>query len=142
MYVLYKSCDQTYASQREHMGVMLVDDIHHENVDGEALLYAYARYQASGRKRWVCIVLSDGAPVDDSTLMANSEKILDEHVRATVPQLCEDRDASIGGLGVGFSVASYYPLSSSAAELDDIAPKLSALVELMLDQSKGGGMDF
>jgi cobaltochelatase CobT len=134
MYVLYKSWDQTYAARRAHLGVMTVDDIHRENVDGEALLYAHARYRTSGCKRWVCIVLSDGAPVDDSTLTNNKGTILDEHIRATASQLNADSDVTVAGLGIGYSVDGYYPVSESASGPDDIAPKLRSLIELALRQ--------
>jgi cobalamin biosynthesis protein CobT len=134
MYVLYKSWDQPYAARRAHLGVMTVDDIQRENLDGEAVRYAHARYRASGRKRWVCVVLSDGAPVDDSTLMSNKNTILDEHIRATVALLSADSDVTVAGLGIGCSVGGYYPVSDSAADPGDTAPKLSALIELALRQ--------
>jgi cobaltochelatase CobT len=134
MYVLYKTSDQTYASQREYLGVMTVDDIHRENVDGEALLYTQARYQASGCKSWVCIVLSDGAPVDDSTLLSNKNKILDEHIRATIANLSADSDIVVAGLGIGHTVHGYYPVSESAEAPAEIASKLNALLELVLRQ--------
>jgi cobaltochelatase CobT len=134
MYVLYKTFDQTYASRRMHLGVMKVDDIHRENVDGEALLYAHARYRTSGCKRWVCVVLSDGAPVDDSTLMSNDGAILDKHAKATIATLSASADVTLAGLGIGCSVSDYYLVSELAEVPAEIAVKLSALLDLVLRQ--------
>jgi cobaltochelatase CobT len=114
------------------MRPMLRPDLPKENVDGEALEWAAARLRSKPKSRKILIVISDGAPVDDSTLLANGPDILVRHLREVIGRLQSGSDVAVAALGIGFDVDRYYSVSAKAETPEDLGPGLISLLERML----------
>lgn len=101
LHIVYKSVNGCDENWRRGLSTLLDDDKLKENVDGEALLWAHARAQAFRPNRWLCIVISDGAPVDDSTLMYNEPDILTHHLDEVVGGFIQRPDVQLGAVILG-----------------------------------------
>ncbi len=111
---------------------MLRPDLPKENVDGEALEWASDRLRGLPQQRKLLIVISDGAPVDDSTLSANDGWILDRHLRAVVGALEASADIQLSAIGIGFDVSRYYKNSAIVTTADDLGEALISHLERVL----------
>lgn len=112
---------------------MLRPDLPKENIDGEAILWAASRLLAlpSIRKRHL-IVLSDGAPVDDSTLMENGPTYLADHLQQVVEGIVGGSDIDIAAMGIGYRTHEFYPVSSFVEAPEGLGEALIALLERVL----------
>ena len=107
-HVLYKSADAPMRRARKNIGLMLREGLLKENIDGEALAWAYKRLLARSEHRRILMVISDGAPVDDSTLSVNPGNYLEKHLREVIKDI-EARDAvELIAIGIGHDVTRYY----------------------------------
>jgi cobaltochelatase CobT len=116
-HIIYKSADQRLNRARRNLGLMLKDGILKENIDGEAILWAYQRLKARREQRRILMVISDGAPVDDSTLSANSGAYLDAHLRKVISAIEREGAIELLAIGIGHDVTRYY---SRAVTLHDV----------------------
>jgi cobaltochelatase CobT len=116
-HIIYKSADQRLNRARLNLGLMLKDGLLKENIDGEAILWAYQRLRARHEQRRILMVISDGAPVDDATLSANSGAYLDQHLREVIAQIESAGDVELLAIGIGHDVTRYY---SRAVTLHDV----------------------
>ena len=107
-HIIYKSADMRLSRARRNLGLMLKDGILKENIDGEAILWAYSRLKARKEQRKILMVISDGAPVDDSTLSINTGGYLDAHLREVIARVEQDRDIELLAIGIGHDVTRYY----------------------------------
>jgi cobaltochelatase CobT len=112
--------------------VMAHPDILRENVDGEALLWAVEHLEGQKSRNRGLIVVSDGAPVDDATLMHNGLGYLERHLRSVIHAVEGRHDIVLGAVGVGFDVDRYYEISESAKSLENLPRALAALVTRMI----------
>ncbi len=116
-HIIYKSADQRLNRARRNLGLMLKDGILKENIDGESILWAFNRLRARREQRKILMVISDGAPVDDSTLSANSGSYLDAHLREVIRHIERSGDVELLAIGIGHDVTRYY---SRAVTLHDV----------------------
>jgi cobaltochelatase CobT len=116
-HIIYKSADQRLSRARRNLGLMLKDGILKENIDGESILWAYQRLRARREQRKILMVISDGAPVDDSTLSANSGSYLDRHLREVIESIERSGAVELLAIGIGHDVTRYY---SRAVTLHDV----------------------
>lgn len=116
-HIIYKSADQRLNRARRNLGLMLKDGLLKENIDGEAIQWAYQRLRARREQRKILMVISDGAPVDDSTLSANSGGYLDAHLREVIGRIEKAGDIEMLAIGIGHDVTRYY---SRAVTLHDV----------------------
>ncbi len=116
-HIIYKSADQRLSRARRNLGLMLKDGILKENIDGESILWAYQRLRARREQRKILMVISDGAPVDDSTLSANSGSYLDRHLREVIQTIERSGTVELLAIGIGHDVTRYY---SRAVTLHDV----------------------
>lgn len=116
-HIVYKSADQRLSRARRNLGLMLKDGILKENIDGEAILWAYTRLRARPEQRKILMVISDGAPVDDSTLSANHSGYLDLHLRAVIQHIEHEGVIETLAIGIGHDVSRYY---SRAVTIHDV----------------------
>jgi len=134
-HIVYKSAADPMLSQ-EARDAMVCPDLLRENIDGEAVLWAQSRLEELPVQHRLLLVISDGAPVDDATLIFNGPSILSRHIRIVVPKV-EAAGLIIGGLGINYRVEAYYPRSEAATELDDLPGAAIRILERMLkDASK------
>ena len=107
-HIIYKSADNSWRRSRKYFGAMLREGLLKENVDGEALAWSHERLIKRPEERKVLIVISDGAPVDDSTLSANREDFLDNHLREIISKIENDSPVDLQAIGIGHDVTKYY----------------------------------
>lgn len=107
-HIIYKSADQPLRRARKNIGLMLREGLLKENIDGEAILWAHQRLIARPEERRILMVISDGAPVDDSTLSANTGHYLDQHLRAAIRWIESRSPVELVAIGIGHDVTRYY----------------------------------
>lgn len=129
-HIVYKSSGDATLS-REARDALVCPDLLRENVDGEAVLWAQSRLDGLPVQRRLLLVISDGAPVDDATLVFNGPSVLSRHIRKVVPEV-EAAGLIIGGLGINYRVEAFYPRSEAATELDDLPEAAIRVLERML----------
>jgi cobaltochelatase CobT len=107
-HIIYKSADVPYRRARKCLGLMLREGLLKENIDGEALLWAHNRLLARSEQRQILMVISDGAPVDDSTLSVNPGNYLENHLRAVIEWIEARSPVELTAIGIGHDVTRYY----------------------------------
>ena len=133
-HIIYKSADNSWRRSRRYFGAMLREGLLKENVDGEALAWSHERLLKRPEERKILIVISDGAPVDDSTLSANREDYLDNHLRQIIMQIEKDSPIELQAIGIGHDVTKYYKNAltiNRAEELGEVL--LDELTKLFKD---------
>ena len=107
-HIIYKSADNSWRRSRKYFGAMLREGLLKENIDGEALLWSYSRLMKRQEERKIIIVISDGAPVDDSTLSSNCENYLDSHLKQSIEYVESSKNIELQAIGIGHDVNKYY----------------------------------
>jgi cobaltochelatase CobT len=107
-HIVYKSADEPYRHARKHLGLMMREGLLKENIDGEALLWAHNRLIARSEERRILMVISDGAPVDDSTASANGGAYLERHLRQVIEWIERRSTVELVAIGIGHDVTRYY----------------------------------
>ena len=133
-HIIYKSADNSWRRSRKYFGAMLREGLLKENVDGEALAWSHDRLLKRREERKILIVISDGAPVDDSTLSANREDFLDNHLREIISKIEKDSPVELQAIGIGHDVTKYYKNAltiNRAEELGEVL--LEELTKLFKD---------
>lgn len=131
-HIVYKSFDETFQEADINFSAMINMGILKENIDGEALLWAYSRLQRRHAERKVLISLSDGAPVDDSTLSENAASFLHAHLQSSATWIRSLGEVELYGVGIGCNVDAYYGENSPTLDYSQIGPDLLNLLSLIL----------
>ena len=105
---MYKQADEPWRRGRKSLGLMMREGLLKENIDGEALLWAHQRLLARQEDRRILMVISDGAPVDDSTLSVNSAGYLEQHLRKVIEWIEKLSPIQLVAIGIGHDVTRYY----------------------------------
>ena len=129
-HIVYKSADSHWRQSKKNLGLMLKEGLLKENIDGEAISWAYNRLKKRKEERKILMVISDGAPVDDSTLSVNSGDFLEKHLKKTVKFIESKSDIEILAIGIGHDVSRYY---SKAIKISDV----QELGDVMISQLSG-----
>lgn len=125
-HIIYKAADVPYRRARKNLGLMLKEGLLKENIDGEALAWAYNRIAPRPEDRKILLVISDGAPVDDSTLSTNPSNILEKDLRHVIAWIEMVDKVDLTAIGIGHDVTRYYQRAMSIVDADELG---SALVE-------------
>jgi len=133
-YIVYKNFDQTQQEADRNIGLMLREGLLKENIDGEALLWGASRLMMRPEQRKLLFVISDGAPVDDSTLSVNRDDFLRNHCKETINWIRERADIELYGIGIDCSVSKYYGRGSPALSSNAIGPDLLIVATLALEE--------
>ena len=107
-HIIFKSADNSWRRARKYFGSMLKEGLLKENIDGEALTWSHDRLIKRNEERKILIVISDGAPVDDSTLSANRENYLENHLKKIIAQIETESPVELQAIGIGHDVSKYY----------------------------------
>jgi cobaltochelatase CobT len=107
-HIVYKKADEPWRRARRNLGLMMREGLLKENIDGEALLWAHSRLLARPEDRRILMVISDGAPVDDSTLSVNSAGYLEQHLRKVIDWIEKQSPVQLVAIGIGHDVTRYY----------------------------------
>tara|TARA_Y100000590_G_scaffold139438_1_gene159685 strand:+ start:1185 stop:2990 length:1806 start_codon:yes stop_codon:yes gene_type:complete len=135
-HIVYKSADKPWRQSKKNLGLMLKEGLLKENIDGEALLWAYKRIANRKEERKILMVISDGAPVDDSTLSVNSGDYLEKHLKQTVKWIEENSNIEILAVGIGHDVTRYYKKAVKIADVQELGDvMINQLTKLFSDKN-------
>ncbi len=119
-HIVYKRADEPYRRGRKNLGLMMREGLLKENIDGEALLWAHTRLLARREDRRILMVISDGAPVDDSTLSVNSAGYLETHLRKVIDWIERQSPVQICAIGIGHDVTRYYKRAVTIMDVEQL----------------------
>jgi cobaltochelatase CobT len=120
-HIVYKRADEPYRHSRRNLGLMMREGLLKENIDGEALLWAHNRLIARPEERRILMVISDGAPVDDSTASANGGSYLERHLRQVIDWIEKRSTVELIAIGIGHDVTRYYTRAVTIMDADQLA---------------------
>lgn len=129
-HVIYKSADAPWRRSRRNLGLMMREGLLKENIDGEALLWAHERLLARPEQRRILMVISDGAPVDDSTLSANPGNYLERHLRAVIHWIETRSPVELIAIGIGHDVTRYYRRAVTITDAEQLG---GAMIEKLAE---------
>ncbi len=135
-HIIYKSAGTPWRRARKNLGLMLKEGILKENIDGEAILWACNRMATSSEKRRILMVISDGAPVDDSTLSTNGSDYLDKHLRDVIGFIENKTDIELLAIGIGHDVTRYYQRAVTIREVDELGSVMFQQLSDIMESSK------
>ena len=136
-HVIYKSADTPWRQSKKNLGLMLKEGLLKENIDGEALLWAFKRIVMRKEERKILMVISDGAPVDDSTLSVNAGDYLEKHLKQTVKWIEENSNIEILAVGIGHDVTRYYKKAIKITDVQELGDVMvNQLTELFSEKTK------
>ena len=136
-HIIYKSADMQWRQSKDNLGLMLKEGLLKENVDGEAISWAYTRLQKRREERKILMVISDGAPVDDSTLSVNSGDFLEKHLQKIVKFIENKDDIEILAIGIGHDVSRYYKRAIKITDVQELGDvMISQLSGLFTNKNK------
>ena len=133
-HIIYKAADSPWRRSRRSLGLMLREGLLKENIDGEAILWAHQRVLVRPEQRRILMVISDGAPVDDSTLSSNSGNYLEQHLRQVIEWIEQRSPVELLAIGIGHDVTRYYRRAVTISDPEQLGgvmlSELSALFDL------------
>jgi cobaltochelatase CobT len=133
-HIVYKSADAPWRRSRRNLGLMLREGLLKENIDGEALLWAYRRLISRPEHRRILMVISDGAPVDDSTLSVNPGNFLERHLREVIRDI-ESRDfVELIAIGIGHDVTRYYRRAVTIVDAEELGGTMMKKLSELFDE--------
>jgi cobaltochelatase CobT len=138
-HIIYKAADVPWRRARRNLGLMLREGILKENIDGEALLWAHSRLLARPEQRRILMVISDGAPVDDSTLSANSGNYLEKHLREVIEEIENFSPVELVAIGIGHDVTRYYRRAVTIIDAEELGPAMVEKLAELFDEEAAMG---
>jgi cobaltochelatase CobT len=135
-HIVYKAADAPWRRARRNLGLMMREGLLKENIDGEALIWAHNRLLARPEQRRILMMISDGAPVDDSTLSVNPGNYLERHLRAVIDQIEMRSPVELLAIGIGHDVTRYYRRAVTIVDADELAGAMTEqLASLFADET-------
>ena len=136
-HIIYKSADTQWRQAKNNMGLMLKEGLLKENIDGEALKWAFNKMNKRKEDRKILMVISDGAPVDDSTLSTNTSDYLESNLKKTVKLIENKSDIELLAIGIGHDVTRYYNRAVKITDVQDLGDvMINQLTDLFVEKSK------
>jgi cobaltochelatase CobT len=136
-HIVYKSADTPWRQSKNNIGLMLKEGLLKENIDGEALRWAYNKILTRGEERKILMVISDGAPVDDSTLSTNTSDFLENNLKQTVKWIEKSSAVELLAIGIGHDVTRYYNKAIKIADVQDLGDvMINQLTDLFSEVKK------
>jgi cobaltochelatase CobT len=132
-HILYKGADAPWRGTRDNLGLMMKEGLLKENIDGEALEWAHKRMVARQEQRKILMVISDGAPVDDSTLSLNPANYLEKHLRDVIAMVETRRQVELLAIGIGHDVTRYYDRAVTITDVDQLAGAMTEQLAALFD---------
>jgi cobaltochelatase CobT len=135
-HIIYKSADEPWRRARRNLGLMMREGLLKENIDGEALIWAHQRLIARPEQRRILMVISDGAPVDDSTLSVNTGNYLERHLRHVIADIEQKSSIELAAIGIGHDVTRYYRRAVTIVDAEQLGGAMTAqLTALFAEES-------
>ena len=133
-HIIYKSADVHWRQAKNNLGLMLKEGLLKENIDGEAISWAFNRLKKRREERKILMVISDGAPVDDSTLSTNSGDFLEKHLRKVVKFIEDKSDIEILAIGIGHDVSRYYTRAIKITDVNELGDVMVSQLSHLFDK--------
>ncbi|MFN3509431.1 MAG: cobaltochelatase subunit CobT [Allorhizobium sp.] len=138
-HIIYKSADAPWRRARRNLGLMMREGLLKENIDGEALMWAHNRLIGRREQRKILMMISDGAPVDDSTLSVNPGNYLERHLRAVIEQIETRSPVELLAIGIGHDVTRYYRRAVTIVDADELAGAMTEQLASLFEEQPSGG---
>jgi cobaltochelatase CobT len=135
-HIIYKAADTPWRRARKNLGLMLREGLLKENIDGEALLWAYRRLLSRPEHRRILMVISDGAPVDDSTLSVNSGNYLERHLRDVIRDIESRSLVELVAIGIGHDVTRYYRRAVTIVDAEELGGTMLRKLTELFDENE------
>ena len=135
-HIIYKSADIHWRQSKKNLGLMLKEGLLKENIDGEAITWAFNRIKKRKEERKILMVISDGAPVDDSTLSVNSGDFLEKHLKKIVKFIENKSDVEILAIGIGHDVSRYYQKAIKITDIQELGDVMISQLSGLFDNKK------
>ena len=135
-HIIYKGADTHWRQAKNNLGLMLKEGLLKENIDGEAISWAYNRIKKRKEERKILMVISDGAPVDDSTLSVNSGDFLEKHLKKTVKFIESKTDIEVLAIGIGHDVSRYYNRAIKITDVNELGDVMISQLSSMFETNK------
>jgi cobaltochelatase CobT len=136
-HIIYKSADTPWRQAKNNMGLMLKEGLLKENIDGEALRWAYNKMNRRKEERKILMVISDGAPVDDSTLSTNTSDYLESNLKKTVKWIENKTNIELLAIGIGHDVTRYYKQAVKITDVQDLGDvMINQLTDLFVEKNR------
>ncbi len=135
-HIIYKSADSHWRQSKNNLGLMLKEGILKENIDGEAISWAFSRLKKRREERKILMVISDGAPVDDSTLSVNSGDFLEKHLKKMVKFIEEKTEIEILAIGIGHDVSRYYNRAIKITDVNELGDVMISQLGSLFETKK------
>jgi cobaltochelatase CobT len=132
-HIVYKRADEPWRRARNSLGLMMREGLLKENIDGEALMWAHSRLMARPEERRILMVISDGAPVDDSTLSVNSGSYLERHLRQVIGWIETKSPVELSAIGIGHDVTRYYARAVTIMDVEQLGGTLIEQLAALFD---------
>ena len=137
-HIIYKAADTPWRRARVNLGLMMREGLLKENIDGEALLWAWRRLAARPEQRRIMMVISDGAPVDDGTQSANTSGYLERHLRETIAQIENKSDVQLLAIGIGHDVTRWYRRAVTINDVEQLGGAMTEQLAALFDEEDPG----
>ncbi|WP_425353309.1 cobaltochelatase CobT-related protein, partial [Sinorhizobium fredii] len=138
-HIVYKSADAPWRRARRNLGLMMREGLLKENIDGEALMWAHDRLLGRSEQRRILMMISDGAPVDDSTLSVNPGNYLERHLRAVIEQIETRSPVELLAIGIGHDVTRYYRRAVTIVDADELAGAMTEQLAALFEEEHRHG---
>ncbi len=135
-HIIYKSADTHWRQSKKNLGLMLKEGLLKENIDGEAITWAFNRLNKRKEERKILMVISDGAPVDDSTLSVNSGDFLEKHLKKIVKFIENNSQIEILAIGIGHDVSRYYQKAIKITDVQELGDVMITQLSGLFDNKK------
>lgn len=135
-HIIYKTADSPWRRTRNNLGLMLREGLLKENIDGESLLWAHNRLISRQEERRILMVISDGAPVDDSTLSTNSPNYLEDHLRSVIDWIEKRSPVELLAIGIGHDVTRYYQNAITIMDADQLGGAITEQLAGLFDEAR------
>ncbi|MEM9551881.1 MAG: cobaltochelatase subunit CobT [Pseudomonadota bacterium] len=132
-HIIYKGADAPWRRARSNLGLMMKEGLLKENIDGEALEWAHRRMMARREQRKIMMVISDGAPVDDSTLSVNPANYLERHLRNVIAMIEKRKMVELLAIGIGHDVTRYYERAVTITDVEQLAGAMTEQLAALFD---------
>jgi cobaltochelatase CobT len=136
-HIVYKGADAPWRRARRNLGLMMREGLLKENIDGEALEWAHKRLTGRSEARKILVVISDGAPVDDSTLSVNPSNYLERHLRDVIAMIERKRAVELIAIGIGHDVTRYYRRAVTITDAEQLAGALTDQLAALFEAQTG-----
>ena len=136
-HIVYKAADAPWRRARRNLGLMLREGILKENIDGEALVWAHDRLRGRTEQRRILMVISDGAPVDDSTLSVNPGNYLEKHLREVIREIERLGEVELTAIGIGHDVTRYYRRAVTIVDAEQLGGVMLEKLAELFDEERG-----